>query len=60
MKAKDEKVQQWMSGKRLQWHPLKSEFLKNRGRYHKMFTIEGYLSYLLPKFEDLVPTNFLV
>ena len=26
------------SGKQLhvQWHPLKSEFLKNRGRYHKM------------------------
>ena len=24
------------SGKRLQWHPLKSEFFKNRGRYHKM------------------------
>ena len=24
------------SGKRLQWHPLKSEFLKNRGRYRKM------------------------
>ena len=22
--------------RRLQWHPLKSEFLKNSGRYHKM------------------------
>ena len=31
------------SGKRLQWHPLKSEFLENRGRYHKMVwvTIKG-------------------
>ena len=24
------------SDKRLQWHPLKSEILKNRGRYHKI------------------------
>ena len=24
---------------RLQWHPLKSEFLTNRGRYHKMVLV---------------------
>ena len=47
------------SGNRLQWHPLKSEFLKNRGRFTKWFwvTIGRYVSYLLPQFEDLVPTS---
>ena len=32
--------------------PSGSEFLKNRGRYHKMV-----LGHLLPKFEDLIPTS---
>ena len=60
VKLRQEVAARGYSLERLQWNPLKSEFLKNRGRYHKMVLghhVEGYLSYLLPKFEDLVPTS---
>ena len=34
-----ESVVNGYSLERLQWHPLKSEFLQNRGRYHKMVLV---------------------